>query len=353
MLDQHCSMEMTNAANVLRGDIMKAKMEHKEYEPRKLKQDNLKYGLFDKEGKALFSELENKNIDLNDNASHNKTHAFHVTTIESPNYELDVRYIVIETDQLIKDIDKLRIYMIIILIIGTVFIGIIGYFLARLLLKPVKEKMEHMDQFIKDSAHELNTPVAVLMTSVSTFKQGRNVDKMLKYIVSSTKQISQVYNDIHFSAFNDIDESMDETIDLEAFVQDSVGFFHDIAITKNITIEAHVTECNIEMDRTKTQKVINNLISNAIKYSYKDSKIIVSLVDNVLSVQDFGIGISDEDQKEIFKRYKRGQNIEGGFGIGLDIVKRIAFEYDLKLDLKSKLKEGSTFMVDFSAISKS
>ena len=56
------------------------------------------------------------------------------------------------------------------------------------------------------------------------------------------------------------------------------------------------------------------------------------------------------EQKEIFKRYKRGSNIEGGFGIGLDIVKRIAEEHKLKLEIKSELNLGTTFYVDFSSI---
>ena len=56
-----------------------------------------------------------------------------------------------------------------------------------------------------------------------------------------------------------------------------------------------------KMDKTKTQKLVNNLISNAIKYSYKDSIIEVTLKDNILSVKDFGRGISKDEEKNIFK----------------------------------------------------
>jgi two-component system OmpR family sensor kinase len=104
------------------------------------------------------------------------------------------------------------------------------------------------------------------------------------------------------------------------------------------------------MDRTKTQKLVNNLISNAIKYSYKDSQIDVCLINNILSVKDYGIGISNEEQKEIFKRYKRGNNNEGGFGIGLDIVKGICEEYLLPLTVESKIKNGALFSIDFTSI---
>ena len=104
------------------------------------------------------------------------------------------------------------------------------------------------------------------------------------------------------------------------------------------------------MDKTKTQKLVNNLISNAIKYSYKDSIIEVILKDNILYVRDFGRGISKDEEKNIFKRYKRGNNNEGGFGIGLDIVKRICNEYNLLLDLKSKVGEETIFSIDFTSI---
>jgi two-component system OmpR family sensor kinase len=104
------------------------------------------------------------------------------------------------------------------------------------------------------------------------------------------------------------------------------------------------------MDKTKAQKIVNNLISNSIKYSNPNSIVNVSVKNSVLSVQDFGIGISKKDQEEIFKRYKRGVNNEGGFGIGLDIVKRICKDYNLKLSLESKIDEGSTFKIDFSKL---
>ena len=207
-----------------------------------------------------------------------------------------------------------------------------------------------MDKFIKDSAHELNTPITVLMTSVSMLKNGKNPEKMMKYILSSSKQISQIYNDIHFSAFNEINEDVFEEFDLKDLVAESVDYFNDISITKNIQINSNLLNCFIKMDKTKTQKLVNNLISNAIKYSYKDSIIKVTLEDNILSIKDFGMGIIQEEQKEIFKRYKRGNNNEGGFGIGLDIVKRICNEYNLLLNLKSQINKETVFSIDFSSI---
>ncbi|MBD3830331.1 MAG: HAMP domain-containing histidine kinase, partial [Arcobacter sp.] len=229
----------------------------------------------------------------------------------------------------------------VILFLSAIFIGCIGYLLSKILLNPVRQRVEAMDKFIKDSAHELNTPISVLMTSVSMLKNGKNPQKMMKYILSSSKQISQIYNDIHFSAFNELNEDVFEEFNLKDLVSESVEFFNDISITKNITISSNLQDCFIKMDKTKTQKIVNNLLSNAIKYSKKDSIIEVVLEKNILKVKDFGIGISQEEQKEIFKRYKRGNNIEGGFGIGLNIVSLIAKEYDFKIEVSSQIDVGT------------
>ena len=207
-----------------------------------------------------------------------------------------------------------------------------------------------MDNFIKDSAHELNTPIAVLLTSASALRQGRNQEKMLQYIVSSAKQVSHIYNDIHFCAFNEINDDVSQEFNLQDLVQESVGYFNDIAIAKKIEITCNCEKTYIKMDKTKTQRIINNLLSNAIKYSNKNTKIEVSLVDSILKVKDEGIGINKIDQENIFKRYKRNSSIEGGFGIGLDIVTRIIKEYNLKLDLISQEEIGSTFIIYFKNV---
>mgnify|MGYP003399387011 FL=1 len=255
-----------------------------------------------------------------------------------------------ETCQVVQNKSNIKLLLLIKLIISSIFIACIGYLLSKILLNPARKRVDSMDKFIKDSAHELNTPISVLMTSVSMLKNGKNPQKMMKYILSSSKQISQIYNDIHFSAFNEMNEDVFEEFDLKDLVSESVDYFNDISITKNIQINSNLLNCFIKMDKTKTQKLVNNLISNAIKYSYKDSIIEVTLEDNILSIKDFGMGIIQEEQKEIFKRYKRGNNNEGGFGIGLDIVKRICNEYNLLLNLKSQINKETVFSIDFSSI---
>ncbi len=350
-LDTHCTIQMQSTANKIRGDILKAYMDKETFNPSKLKENSMKYGLFSKNKKEIYSNLFNKELKFDNTSYFSDTHSFHISTIDE-NMGIDVKYIIIETDQLPNDVKELKYIMIGILIFSTIFILLVGYFLARLLLKPIKNKFEILDNFIKDSAHELNTPVSILLASSSTLKQGRHEEKMLKYIISSAKQISQIYNDMHFLAFDDKNISLDELINLDELTYECIDFYKDIALIKNIEIITKIDTITIFIDKMKMQKILNNLISNAIKYSKKDGQIIICIKNNILSIQDFGIGITQEDQKIIFKRYKRGSNNEGGFGIGLDIVSKVSKEYNLSLNLNSKLKQGSTFSIDMKNIIK-
>jgi len=183
-------------------------------------------------------------------------------------------------------------------------------------------------------------------------KKGKNEEKMLRYINSSTKQISEAYNDLHFAVFDDIQDSMNVTFNVKELCDESIEFFSDIALVKKISITSNMDDLNIFMDKNKAQKMINNLISNAIKYSKRNGKIEINIKDALFAIKDYGIGISKEEQKVIFKRYERGTNNEGGLGIGLDIVNHISKEYDIKIELESKLDSGSTFSLDFSRVKK-
>lgn len=349
MLEESCSMELQNVSMHIKSEIINKHMKNLEFNPKKLENVNIRYGLFDKNRNVIFSYLDKDfEVDFSKNNYENEYYNYFITTLDED--KIAIKYIVLETCQEVRDKNKLQIFMLVVLFLSAIFITFIGYLLSKILLKPVRHRVELMDKFIKDSAHELNTPISVLMTSVSMLKSGKNPQKMMKYILSSSKQISQIYNDIHFSAFNELNEDVYEEFNLKELISESVEFFNDISVTKNISFNSDLEDCLIKMDRTKIQKVINNLLSNAIKYSNKDSIVEVVLKDNILYVKDFGIGISIEEQNEIFKRYKRGNNIEGGFGIGLDIVKRICEEYNLKLNLKSEVNKGSTFSIDFSTV---
>lgn len=350
-LKNSCSMELYNSSMQIKSGIVDKYMKNEKFNPSKLENIDVKYALFDKDKNIIFSYLDEEfNIDFSKKSFSNLKYNYFITTINED--EIGIKYIVMESCQEYNNIKNLKYIIFVVLFLSIIFIAFVGYLLSLILLKPIKKRVLDMDKFIKDSAHELNTPITVLLSSVSMLKSGKNSDKMMKYILSSSKQISQIYNDIQFATFNEFKNNHIVEFDLKDLLIESIDFFADIAILKSIEITQSLSSCIVKMDRTKAQRVVNNIISNAIKYSKKESKINIFLQNYILIVEDFGIGIKEEDVKEIFERYKRGENSEGGFGIGLDIVKSISQEYGLTLNLESKKDVGSKFFVDFSNVCK-
>ena len=344
-IEDKCSIEMTNTAMIVETDLMHAKMEGLEYE-FKVPNSTLHVGLFNEDGKALYSNLESDKVLLSKQAYKNNTHEYHIEKLSMPVF--DVHYIAVEGSEGATAKFKLILLIATVIFISTIFIGFTGYFLSRLLIAPIKARVEKLNCFIKDSAHDINTPVSALMMSASSLKTKDGVDKrVVNHISISAKLISQIYNSLSFIAFNDKDEVMNEEFDLSNLVRESVRFFDEIAINRGSTIKCELENTMINMDRSRIQKVINNLISNALKYSYPKTEVKIVIKDRVFSIENKGIGIEKEDQKAIFNRYERKNKETGGFGIGLDIVKSVCHTYGIEIKIDSKLSERTIFHLKF------
>lgn len=344
-INDTCSIQMSNKAMLIEKELMEAQMEKREYKFN-ANSKTLSVGLFDKDGNVIHSNLVSKKVFLSKKAYKNNTHEYHIDKLNKPIF--DVSYIVIEGSEGEKQKAQLLILIGMVVLSSAVFIAFTGYFLSRLLVAPIKVRVEKLNRFIKDSAHDINTPVSALMMSVSSLKAKRDADKrVVNHISISAKLISQIYNSLSFIAFNDKDEIIDEDFDLSDLVRESVKFFDEIAGIKGNTIVCVLEPTMINMDRSRIQKVINNLISNALKYSYAKTEVKITLKNHLFSIEDKGIGIAKNDQKAIFNRFERKSKEIGGFGIGLDIVKSVCRAYGIQINIDSKLNEGATFCLKF------
>lgn len=305
----------------------------------------MKVAIYDKNKKVIASQLSTKKVNFHEINYKGRESAFYIKELkDSIN---NIAYIVIEDSEVTKTMEKLQLFIWSALFIATIFIAFVGYFLSRLLLKPVKDNFAILSRFMKDSAHELNTPVTALMMSANYLKNEYDKE-MVEHMLMSSKMIAETYNSIAYLAFNDLDIEIKERFDLAEHVYASIKYFKEIAANKNITINAELNTFTVNMDKNSIQKLVNNLLSNAIKYSPNNKSIEISLQENILKIRDEGLGISKENQKKIFKRYKRVNNKgSGGFGIGLDIVMGICRANKIKISLESELKKGSTFTLVF------
>ncbi len=263
------------------------------------------------------------------------------------NGHLNVAYVVVQSNQCNKNITALKNRVAYTVIFTALFIIVIAVFLSYMFLKPIKEKMEEIEQFVKDTTHELNTPITALMMSTSRLKSKKTYDeKINKNISISTKQLYEIYSSLSFLSFDNKKEQA-ELLRFDKIVETSVAYFSELLERKKIKTVVNLEPCTLKISPTKAKMLINNLLSNSIKYSKPNTQITLTLSEDTFSIKDEGIGIAQDKLDEIFTRFVRANSYAGGFGVGLNIVESIVNEYHYKIDIDSKEDVGTTITLNF------
>lgn len=299
--------------------------------------------VFDVNKKVMVSYLEDTNIDFNKVISLDNGYIHFIVPI-GKNMR-GAKYLVYETKDnrlwwkaMVKDF---VIYGIAIF----VFITIIGVNLLRIFLRPMRESIELLDNFIKDTTHELNTPVSVIVANIEGIELERLESKYatkIRRVDIAARTISNIYNDLTYLILHNDIAVKDEEINLSRFLCERVDYFKVAMEQKKITFSREVVDdVMIYMDRNKLGRLIDNIISNAIKYNKVHGNIDIKLTQGYLSVTDTGIGIPKEKIERIFERYQRANESVGGFGIGLHIVAMIANEYAIEIKVDSEQNKGT------------
>lgn len=240
--------------------------------------------------------------------------------------------------------------VLIVLFSVVILVFVLSLFFLQTFSKPFKRMNETLDNFIKDSVHEINTPLSIINVNIDLYNRKNEPNKYMQRMKAAAKVLSNIYNDMDYLIKYDKIEYEETNINMAAFLKERIEYFNEVANMKNITINAYIEECiEVVINAKKLQRVIDNNISNAIKYSYENSIIDISLYVKEnrchLSFKDYGVGIKDIEK--IFSRYYREDTNKGGFGIGLNIVKSIIDEASIELKIDSTPKVGSEFLYIF------
>lgn len=221
---------------------------------------------------------------------------------------------------------------------------IIAYFIIRLSLRPLYRRIDFLNGFIRDTTHEINTPLSVILMSIEMFET--DPQKYLNNIKTASKTISTLYEDLTLVKFGGEEDNAVMTFSLSELVRDRLSYFGLNLEQKNINLNAQIAEVQLRSSYKKVRKIIDNLLSNAIKYCDENGDVGVNLTPSALTISNGGAGIAKENLSRIFDLYARFDERNGGFGIGLHIVKTFCDELGFKISCKSK--EGLTeFRVEF------
>ena len=231
-----------------------------------------------------------------------------------------------------------------------------------LLITDVTESMaaaRSKNEFIANVTHEMNTPLTSIKGFAELIAAGavppERIQGMAKTIIKQSDRLANLIRSIiNFSAI-DSDELPDYEVDISELIAELIGGFEPKLRKKNIALRLNVEQgVKVMSRRERLVEILNNLITNGIRYNKEGGTLEISLSGGDrprLTVQDTGIGLSEEDKTRIFDRFytvdKSHNGSGGGFGLGLAIVKKLCRRAGWELKVESTLGEGTAFTVVF------
>ena len=206
------------------------------------------------------------------------------------------------------------------------------------------------DDIISAISHEFKNPIAIISGYSQTLIEDENLSptlkiKFLNKILSNSNKMSQIVDKLRLTLkLQDNNHKLIlNKVSIKKIVENSIS---DLKIKyKNREIKVLGVDKEINADEILIGIAISNLIENALKYSQED--VIIEINENSISITDKGIGISQENLENIFKKYYRAtsNNWNNSLGLGLFIVKSILNVHNFKLEIDSKIGNGSTFKI--------
>lgn len=196
--------------------------------------------------------------------------------------------------------------------------------LARVKLHLKKRSLiKHLTTLLKRSYHELYNPLTIIRTSAEMYASRHSKNSYVDKMNAAAKSLHLIYEDIYYALGTKQEIPEDKIVDLAFFLRKRVEYFTLLAEVKKIQIELETQDaCLVEISSTDLQRIIDNTISNAIKYSYANTIIHISLIKKkmnlVLTITNHGSTIINPHY--IFTDGYREAFDTIGMGIGLEIV---------------------------------
>lgn len=229
------------------------------------------------------------------------------------------------------------------------------------LLKKEKEVGELKSRFVTMASHEFRTPLSTILSStylIDNYKLTEEDEKRKKHldrIISSVNILTDTLND--FLNVGKIEEGKIQVritaFNIEEVINDVIQSMNNNLKSGQSIQYTHKGLLIANLDVSLFKHILQNLISNAIKFSPLNSKIeIYSEINESqihLAVKDYGLGISKEDQAHLSERFFRSENVTNieGTGLGLHLVKKYAELINGSCECESELEKGTTMMVNF------
>ena len=268
--------------------------------------------------------------------------------------------IIIDDDLIEETKQHLLINLLTINSIILVISGSLSYFLAGVTLKPIQQMTEDQKRFISDASHELKTPLTGLKSLFEVSLRDPKITlndtkKVIQQGIEQTDKLKNLSDSLlELSRFDGQKNLSIEGLFIKKIILESISQIKIKADKKNIKIISKIGSQKVYGNNQKLVELFIIFLDNAIKYSPNKTKIsLISFSDKKnlsIKIVDQGIGISQKDLPHIFDRFYQANNSrtkdsDNGYGLGLSIAKQIIDLHHGKIEVKSKINSGTTFII--------
>ena len=225
-----------------------------------------------------------------------------------------------------------------------------GYIIATHLLAPKVQLDENLSHLSSEILHELNIPLSTIKANTVLLKKRMDDEKALQRIEridASSLRLERLYKELVYSIKKEIHPIEKETFSLYNVLQERIEVFQ--SFERNDFFLDFIDKI-VYADKIGFEKMIDNLLMNAMKYSDKNSTIKIDMNENVLSINDSGIGMDETQLLRVYERYYQGDSKKEGEGIGLALVKAYCDEADIEVKIYSEKDKGTKVSLDLFKI---
>ena len=230
----------------------------------------------------------------------------------------------------------LKVFLLYALMLCAIFGFALFYSLYA--LYPLKKALHMMEDFLKDVIHDLNTPVTSILLNTKMLRKQNSLES-LERIELGAKTIASLYQNLEVLQKGFVPHP--ERVELEALLRLRAKTFQKLYPSLEFVFETE--PCTVHSDINALHRIIDNILSNACKYSRKKGKIVISNRNHVIIIRDGGIGMKYPSLA--FERYYKEGN--RGLGLGLHIVKRLCDALNIAIVLQSTVGVGTSVSLTF------
>lgn len=240
-----------------------------------------------------------------------------------------------------------------VLITVTVLVFGIGLYLvlSKTIFEPLFKSDENLQKAVKETLHELNIPISTIKLNTQMLEKkltGQKELKRLNRIKLASNNLLKLYEDMEYQIKKELDKIDITKFYLEDIILKSLDKFDDLK--KDIDIQVNIENIEIKSDVNGFEKMIDNLISNALKYNIKEKGLIkIEYKNKTLSIFNTGKEIDTKNLFIIFEKHFQEDSSTDGFGLGLNIVKDFCDKNKITIKIVPS-KNGNSFILNLKNI---